>query len=68
VIVSTPEIDLSEARLIRKEAVWIYEDPAVEGLAPLQKQILRMGPDNALIVKAVAGQTRNIWLSTMSTE
>jgi hypothetical protein len=67
-IVSTPEIDLSEARLIRKEAVWIYEDPAVEALAPLQKQILRMGPDNALIVKAVAGQTRDIWLSTMGTE
>ncbi len=67
-IISTPEIDLSEARLIRKEAVWIYEDPAIEALAPLQKQILRMGPDNALIIKAVAGQTRDIWLSTMGTE
>ncbi len=67
-IISTPEIDLSEARLIRKEAVWIYEDPAIEALAPLQKQILRMGPDNALIVKAAAGQTRDIWLSTMGTE
>lgn len=67
-IVSTPEIDMSEARLIRKEAVWIYEDPAVEALPPLQKQILRMGPDNALIIKAVAGQTRDIWLSSVSSE
>ncbi|MBT6353145.1 MAG: DUF3014 domain-containing protein [Halieaceae bacterium] len=61
-IIATPEVDLTEARLIRKEAVWIYEDPAIEALSPLQKQILRMGPDNALVVKAIAGQTRSIWL------
>jgi hypothetical protein len=61
-IIATPEVDLTEARLIRKEAVWIYEDPAIEALSPLQKQILRMGPDNALVVKAIAGQARNIWL------
>ena len=67
-IINTPEIDLAEARLIRKEAVWIYEDPTIEALSPLQKQIMRMGPDNALIVKAVAGQTRDIWLVAMSTE
>jgi hypothetical protein len=42
--------------------VWIYEDPAIEALSPLQKQILRMGPDNALVVKAIAGQARSIWL------
>ena len=61
-IIATPEVDLTEARLIRKEAVWVYEDPAIEALSPLQKQILRMGPDNALVVKAIAGQARNIWL------
>ena len=62
-IIATPEIDLTEARLIRKEAVWIYEDPSIEALSPLQKQVLRMGPDNALVVKAIAGQAHNIWLS-----
>lgn len=65
-IIATPEIDLSEARLIRKEAVWIYEDEALEALTPLQKQIIRMGPDNALVIKAVAGQTREIVLSSAS--
>lgn len=65
-IITTPEVDLSEARLIRKEAVWIFEDPAIEGLAPIQKQVLRMGPDNAEIVKAKAAEARALWLSQLS--
>ena len=65
-IITTPELDLSEARLIRKEAVWIFEDPAIEALAPIQKQVLRMGPDNAEIVKAKAAETRALWLSQLS--
>ncbi|MDG2459771.1 MAG: DUF3014 domain-containing protein [Luminiphilus sp.] len=62
VITSTPSIDLSAARLVKKEAVWIYEDPAIEGLAPLQKQILRMGPENAEIVKLKASEAQALWL------
>jgi hypothetical protein len=46
--------------------VWIYEDEALEALTPLQKQIIRMGPDNALMMKAVAGKTREIVLSSAS--
>jgi hypothetical protein len=65
-IITTPEVDLSEARLIRKEAVWIFEDPAIEALAPIQKQVLRMGPDNAEIVKAKAAEARALWLSQLS--
>jgi len=65
-IITTPEVDLSEARLTRKEAVWIFEDPAIEGLAPIQKQVLRMGPDNAEIVKAKAAEARALWLSQLS--
>ena len=65
-IITTPELDLSEARLIRKEAVWIFEDPAIEALAPIQKQVLRMGPDNAEIVKAKAAEARALWLSQRS--
>jgi hypothetical protein len=67
-IITTPEIDLTEARLLRKEAVWIFEDPAIEALPPLQKQVLRMGPDNALVIKAVAGQTRDLWVNIASQE
>ena len=65
-VIATPEIDLSEARLIRKEAVWIFEDPAIEGLAPIQKQGLRMGPENAKILKAKAAEARGLWLDQLS--
>jgi len=65
-VIATPEIDLSEARLIRKEAVWIFEDPAIEGLAPIQKQALRMGPENAEVVKAKAAEARGLWLAQLS--
>jgi len=65
-VIATPEVDLSEARLIRKEAVWIFEDPAIEGLAPIQKQVLRMGPENAEIVKAKATEARGLWLGQLS--
>jgi len=65
-VIATPEIDLGEARLIRKEAVWIFEDPAIEGLAPIQKQVLRMGPENAEAVKAKAAEARGLWLDQLS--
>lgn len=60
-IIYTPEIDTSEARLFRKEAVWLYEDPALEALAPIQKQLLRMGPANASAIKAKAREAQSLW-------
>ena len=65
-VIATPELDLSETRLIRKEAVWIFEDPAIEGLAPIQKQVLRMGPANAEVVKAKAAEARGLWLDQLA--
>ena len=65
-IIATPEIDITEERLIRKEAVWIYESPAIESLAPIQKQVLRMGPRNASAVKQKATQVRALWLTTLA--
>ena len=65
-VIATPEIDLSEARLVRKEAVWIFEDPTIEGLAPIQKQVLRLGPENAEVVKAKAAEARGLWLDQLS--
>ena len=65
-VASTPEVDLAGARLVRKEAVWLYEDPAIEGLPAIQKQVLRMGPDNAAIVKDKASQARTVWVATLS--
>lgn len=60
-IIYTPEIDTSEARLFRKEAVWLYEDPALEELAPIQKQLLRMGSANASAIKAKAREAQSLW-------
>ena len=60
-IASTPSVDTTEARLIKKEAVWIYEDPSIEGLAPIQKQVLRMGPENAAVVKSKADEAQALW-------
>ena len=65
-IASTPDVDLAGARLVRKEAVWLYEDPAIEGLPAIQKQVLRMGPDNAAIVKDKASLARTVWVATLS--
>ena len=33
-------------------ALYAFRDPALEGLTPAQKQLLRMGPRNARIVQA----------------
>jgi hypothetical protein len=65
-IIATPEIDITDERLIRKEAVWIYENPAIESLAPVQKQILRIGPSNASAVKQKAMQGKALWLATLA--
>mgnify|MGYP000559405323 FL=1 len=64
-IIATPEIDVTEERLIRKEAAWIYENPAVESLAPMQKQVLLMGPRNASVVKQKAIEVRALWLTKL---
>ena len=65
-VIATPKVDLAEARLVRREAVWIFEDPAIEGLAPIQKLVLRMGPENAKILKAKAAEVRGLWLTQLS--
>ena len=59
-LISTPEP--REVRLVRKEAVWVYEDPELEALPAIQKQIMRMGPDNADIVRAKALEFRRAWM------
>lgn len=67
-IIYTPEVNVSEARLFLKEAVWLYEDPEIEGLAPIQKQVLRMGPANATIVKDKADEGRSLWAARLTAE
>ena len=60
-IMLAPDTNL-EARLIKVEANWVYEDEALESLPPIQKQIMRMGPDNAEKLQAKARELRGALL------
>ena len=60
-IMLAPDSNL-EARLIKVEANWVYEDEALESLSPIQKQMMRMGPDNAEKVQAKARELRGALL------
>ena len=47
VLINTP-IPAATIRLNEgKGATWVFADPALESLDPAQKQLLRMGPENA---------------------
>lgn len=56
-IMDAPEIREPIA-VQRVEAVYKYVDPALESLTPLQKQMLRMGPDNTVKIKLQAASLR----------
>ena len=44
--------------LQRKSVMYTYADPGLEKLPPLQKQLLRMGPDNTRLIKQYAAELR----------
>lgn len=56
-ILATPEIE-GPIELNTKSVVYVYADPALEALPALQKQLLRMGPDNIRRVKQTARALR----------
>ena len=60
-ILATPSLP-ERAELVRKEANWIFADPELEGLTALQKQLLRMGPENASVVQQKARELRGALL------
>jgi len=60
-ILSTPQVAV-DAELMRREANWVYMDPELEALSSLQKQVLRMGPENADIVQQKARDIRGALL------
>ena len=60
-ILSTPQVSVN-AELMRREANWVYMDPELEALSSLQKQVLRMGPENADIVQQKARDIRGALL------
>tara|TARA_R110002110_G_scaffold330339_1_gene541600 strand:- start:19651 stop:20514 length:864 start_codon:yes stop_codon:yes gene_type:complete len=56
-ILATPVVS-EPLEVKRVEAVYQFTDPSLEQLSSVQKQLLRMGPDNAAVVKAKAAQLR----------
>lgn len=52
-VLATPEIT-DPIALKPKSVVYTYADPALEGLPAVQKQLLRMGPDNIRRIKQQA--------------
>lgn len=56
-ILATPEIE-DPIALTRRSVMYQYADPQLEQLTPLQKQLLRMGPDNIRRVKEQAAALR----------
>ena len=56
-VLATPEPSEPLA-LKRKEAIFQYMDPTFEQLTPLQKQLLRMGPENSSKIKQQASALR----------
>ncbi len=56
-ILATPEIE-GPIALTRKSVMYRYADPQLEELVPLQKQLLRMGPENIRRIKLQARALR----------
>ena len=50
--------------LMKREANWVYMDPELEALSTLQKQVLRMGPENSEIIQAKARELRGAVLES----
>ena len=62
-ILATP-IAPQSPELMKREANWVYMDPELEALSSLQKQVLRMGPENSEIVQAKARELRGAVLES----
>ena len=60
-VLLAPATDL-EARLYKDEANWRYEDDSLETLPALQKQLMRMGPENAEKIQDKARELRGALL------
>jgi hypothetical protein len=56
-ILATPDLD-GEVELIQPKVYYQFADPNLESLKPLQKQLLRMGPQNLARIKGYLTQVK----------
>jgi hypothetical protein len=50
-VLATPELDTA-VELVQPKVMYKFADPTLEALPPLQKQLIRMGPDHVRRIKA----------------
>ena len=58
-LLATPVLE-TPPTLVKPEAVWLYEDPALEALSAGQKLLIRIGPGNAAVVRAKLRELRGV--------
>lgn len=58
-LLATPDVE-GDIYLVKPEAVYLYEDPELEALSAGQKTLLRMGPENAALVKAKLAEIKSL--------
>ncbi len=61
-VIAAPELD-TPPQLLQESVMYTYADPDLEALTPLQKQLLRMGPENTRRLKRQAQAVRAELLS-----
>jgi len=54
-VLATPELDTA-VELVRPKVSYQFSDPTLEALPPLQKQLIRMGPEHVRQIKAYLRQ------------
>jgi len=56
-IMATPDVE-GEIELVQPKVYYLFADPKLEALKPLQKQLLRMGPQNLARIKSYLMQVK----------
>lgn len=57
ILLSTPEVK-GDVQLLQKGGNFLFRDPALEALPAVQKQLIRMGPENARVIREKAAQLK----------
>lgn len=60
-VLAVPVLE-GEVELVQPKVFYEYADPTLEALSPLQKQVLRMGPDNVVRLKNYLTELRQVLL------
>lgn len=57
-LLATPEV-AEPAEMVSRHRRWVFADPALAALTPVQQQLVLMGPEQAAVVRAVLTEIRD---------